>query len=76
MIFFFNIVAQITFVESVYSTMEDNGLTQPSQFIQPQLSLSILSSFDITIRVNTDSINATTGGPTGEVLSARSFKYA
>ena len=76
MIFFFDTVAQITFIESVYSTMEDNGLAQPSQFIHPQLSLSILSSFDITIQVNTDSINATTGGPTGEVPSARSFKIA
>jgi len=64
-ILYCNIVAEIAFNQLVYSTIEDNGLAQPSQMIQPQLSLSIPSSFDITIQVNTDSFNATAGGPAG-----------
>jgi len=58
-------VAEIAFDQLVYSTIEDNGLAQPLQMIQPQLLLSIPSSFDITIQVNTDSFNATAGGPAG-----------
>ena len=67
-------MAELAFDQLVYTTIEDNGLVQQPLLIQ--LSLSIQSSFDITIQVNTDSFNATIGGPTGEVPSARSFKYA
>ena len=67
-------MAELAFNQLVYTAIEDNGLMQQPLLIQ--LSLSILSSFDITIQVNTDSFNATTGGPTGEAPSARSFKIA
>ena len=66
MIFYHNVVAVITFNQLVYNTTEDNGLTQQPLLIQPQLLLSIPSSFDFTIQVNTESFNATVGGRAGE----------
>ena len=65
MIFYYNAVAVITFNQLVYNTTEDNGLTQRPSLIQPQLLLSIPSSFGFAIRVNTESFNATAGGSAG-----------
>ena len=46
-------VATVRFGQSAYSIIEDNGM------IQPILILSIPSSFDITIQVEDNPLNAT-----------------
>jgi len=59
MVFYCYLVAVITFDQLVYSAIEDDGLTLQPKLIQLQLSLSIPSSFNFTVRVNTEGFNAT-----------------